>query len=150
MENGMDGLQRLATEHNCTRLMHQFSWFVDAMDYDAVVGLFVADCTFSRADVSFHGHVGLRQSLESRPRDRTTRHIISNVLIDVRDTDYADGKSYCLVFGHRGPLSDEGEALLGAPDSLILYSGAFVRRPEGWRIAKWHIGLSFRKPAKAA
>ena len=59
----MDAMQRLAIEHDCTRLMHQFSWFVDAMDYDAVVGLFVADCTFSRADVFFHGHAGLRKSL---------------------------------------------------------------------------------------
>lgn len=145
----MDRMQRLAIEHDCARLMHQFSWFVDAMDYDAVVGLFAADCTFSRADVFFHGHAGLRKSLESRPRDRATRHIISNVLIDVHDTEHAEGKSYCLVFGHRGPLSNEGEATLGAPDSLILYSGAFVRTPQGWCIANWHIGLSFRKPAKA-
>jgi hypothetical protein len=119
------------------------------MDYDAVVALFVPDCTFGRADVFFHGHDGLRASLNSRPRDRMTRHVSANVVIDVADSDHAAGKAYCVVFGHRGPLSEDGEAILGAPDSLILYSAEFLRTPAGWRIAKWHIGLSFRKPAAA-
>lgn len=145
----MDVTQRLAIESDCTRLMYQFSWAVDAMDYDAVVAMFVPDCTFSRADVFFHGHDGLRKSLASRPRDRVTRHVNANVVIDVADADHASGKAYSVVFGHRGALSDTGEALLGAPDSLILYSADFVRTPQGWRIVKWHIGLSFRKPAAA-
>ena len=72
------------------------------MDYDGVVALFAPDCSFGRADVWFHGHDGLRQSLNSRPRDRMTRHIASNVVIDVADADHAAGKAYCLVFGHRG------------------------------------------------
>jgi len=146
----MDRIERLTIEAECTRLMHQFSWAVDAMEYDAVVKLFVPDCTFGRADVFFKGHAGLRQSLESRPRDRTTRHISTNLLIDVADAAHASGKAYCLVFGHRGPLSESGEAILGTPDSLIIHSAEFVKTAPGWRFAKFHIGLSFRKPAKAA
>jgi len=143
----MDALARLTVEAECTRLMNRFNWAVDAMDYDQVVSLFIPDCIFSRADKFFHGHAGLRQSLNNRPSDRTTRHVISNIVIDVADADHARGKAYCLVFGHRGPLSPEGEATLSAPDSLIVPEAKFVRTGEGWRIAHWNIGLSFRKPA---
>ena len=143
----MDALARLTIEAECTRLMNRFSWAVDAMDYDQVVSLFTSDCVFGRADKFFQGHAGLRQSLESRPKDRVTRHFASNIIIDVADADNAAGKAYCLVFGHRGALPAGAEAPLGVPDSLILYDVKFVRTPEGWRIARWHIGLSFRKPA---
>jgi ketosteroid isomerase-like protein len=147
----MDDVTRLTIQSECARLMNQFSWAVDAMDYDAVVALFTPDCTFGRADVFYQGHAGLRQSLNGRPRDRATRHVSSNMIIDVVDADTARGKAYCLVFGHRGALSADGEAELNAPDSLILYTAEFRRTAEGWRIARWHIGLSFRKrPAAAA
>jgi hypothetical protein len=143
----MDALARLTIEAECVRLMNRFTWAVDAMDYDQVVSLFVPDCVFSRADKSYPGHAGLRTSLEGRPHDRTTRHVLTNIVIDVADADHASGKSYCTVFGHRGALAPGAEAPLGVPDSLILYEGAFVRTDTGWRIARWHIGLSFRKPA---
>ena len=143
----METTERLAIEAECTRLINTFSWRVDAFDYDGVVALFTPDCTFSRADKVFRGIDGLRVSLNARPRDRTTRHICSNIVIDVADHDRAAGKAYALVFGHRGALKEGDEAPLGVPVSLILYEATFVRNAQGWRIAKWHIGLSFRKPA---
>jgi hypothetical protein len=146
----VDQNQKLAIESECTRLINQFSWSVDAFDYDAVVALFIPDCTFSRADVVYKGIDGLKASLNGRPRDRTTRHLCTNIVIDVEDADHASGKAYCVVFGHRGALQAGEEAPLGVPDSLILYQAQFVRTAGGWRIATWHIGLSFRKPAKAA
>jgi hypothetical protein len=142
----MDALKRLTIEAECTRLMNRFSWAVDAMDYDQVVSLFVPDCVFSRADKAYQGHAGLRTSLAGRPTDRATRHVASNIIVDIADADHAAGKAYCLVFGHKGAMPPGAEAPLGVPDSLILYDVKFVRTPAGWRIAHWHIGLSFRKP----
>jgi hypothetical protein len=146
----MEQLQKLAIESECTRLINRFSWSVDAFDYDAVVALFAPDCTFSRADAVYTGIDGLKASLNGRPRDRVTRHVCANIVIDVEDADHASGKAYCVVYGHRGSLRAGEEAPLGVPDSLILYQASFVRTAGGWRIAKWHIGLSFRKPTLAA
>ena len=36
----MDDLERLTIESACVRLMNEFSWRVDASDYDGVVDLF--------------------------------------------------------------------------------------------------------------
>lgn len=144
----MEVVERLAIEADCTRLINQFSLYTDRFDYERAVELFVPDCTFSRADEVFEGHDGLRFVLNRRDRNRVTRHIVSNILIDVIDGNAAAGQAYALVFGHRGTLAEGEEAPLGTPDSLVLFSGRFTRADAGWRIAKWHIGLSFRKPVE--
>jgi hypothetical protein len=142
----MDDLKRLIIESDCTRLMHRFNWAVDNMDYDEVESLFDEDCIFSRADKYYYGYSGLRESLNNRPIDRITRHLSSNIIIDVVDGDNATGKACCVVFGYRGLIESGSEAPLSAPDSLILHETKFIKKKDVWRIAHLHIGLSFRKP----
>lgn len=141
----METLTRLEIEAACTRLMTTFSLCTDTFDYDRALGLFVPDCTFQRADEVFEGHDGLRFVLNRRNPERITRHVLSNILIDVEDEHTATGQAYALVFGHVGALSDSGEAPLVSPDSLVIFNGGFTRTSEGWRIKSWNIGLSFRK-----
>lgn len=143
----MDAIERLLIEADCTRLMTEFANCSDTFDYDRAVELFVPDCRFSRADEVFEGQDGLRFALSRRPLDRMTRHIVSNVLIDIASADTASGTAYSLVFGYRGKLEKGAEAPLGGPDSLIHYNAEFTRTGAGWRIATWHIGLAFRKVA---
>jgi ketosteroid isomerase-like protein len=142
---GMEDFQRLLIESKCVRLMTEFSWRVDAKDYDGVLKLFTQDCIFGRTDLQYNGHIGLRKALDARSADRVTRHALSNIVIDVLDPDNARGKAYCVAFGHRGALSASGEAPLNGPDSIIVYTTEFARQPHGWLISNWHIGLSFRK-----
>lgn len=143
----MDAIERLTIEADCTRLMTEFAKCSDTFAYERALELFVPDCRFSRADETFDGHEGLRFALSRRPLDRMTRHIVSNVLIDIDGPDAATGEAYSLVFGHKGALAEAEEAPLGAPDSLIHYHAGFMRTQAGWRIRTWHIGLAFRKRA---
>ena len=142
----MDSIARSAIENRCARVMNQFFWSIDQNDYESAIALFVPDCTFSRADAVYQGHDGLRTVLANRDQNRLTRHVNTNIVIDVADADHASGKSYGLVFGHRGPLSPTGEASLSSPDSLVLSSADFVVEGGIWRVLKWHVALCFRKP----
>ncbi|AJE44883.1 nuclear transport factor 2 family protein [Celeribacter indicus] len=144
----METIERLAIEADCTRLMTTFSLCSDTFEYDRAMALFVPDCTFTRGTETFEGHEGLRSVLDRRDRNRITRHLVSNILIDVVDETTATGQAYALVFGHRGKLAEGEEAPLGTPDSLVLFHGGFVRTDAGWRIKSWKIGLSFRRPAE--
>jgi hypothetical protein len=54
----METNERLAIEADCTRLYNEFSWCIDALDYDGAVALFVPDCTFTRIDEVFEGVEG--------------------------------------------------------------------------------------------
>lgn len=142
----METIERLAIEADCSRLMNEFSWCTDAFDYDRAVELFTPDCTFSRADDVFEGIEGLRTVFGRRAPDRRTCHIVSNIVIDIADADNATGKAHALVFGYRGAKPGQ-ELPLGTPDSIVRFEGTFRRTNDGWRIAAWHIGLNFRKPA---
>ncbi|WP_226553942.1 nuclear transport factor 2 family protein [Celeribacter naphthalenivorans] len=143
----METIDRLAIESDCTKLMKTFSLCTDTFDYDRALGLFVPDCTFQRADETFEGIEGLKFVLNRRNPERLTRHVLSNILIDIKDENTATGQAYALVFGHAGPLSATGEAPLVSPDSLVIFNGSFTRMEDGWRIKRWQIGLSFRKVA---
>lgn len=139
-------MERIVIEADCTRLINEFARCTDTFDYDRAVALFVPDCRFSRADETFQGIDGLRAVLDRRDRNRRTCHIVSNILVDVMSPDNAQGSALALVFGHRGAIEGE-EAPLGPPDSIVRFEAGFERTDAGWRIAKWHIGLNFRRPA---
>lgn len=141
----MDTLERLAIEADCTDLINRFAWCSDTFAYDEAVSLFVSDCTFGRADEIAHGHDGLRKFLARRATDRRTCHIVSGIVIDVIDSDRAEGKAHSLVFGHKGALAEGEEAPLVSPDSIVRYEASFVRTDAGWRFSRFHIGLNFRK-----
>lgn len=143
----METSERIAIAADCTRLINEFSWYTDTLDYDKAVALFVPDCIFSRANEVFEGVDGLRAVLNRRASDRRTCHIVSNIVVDVVDSGHATAKAHALVFGHRGMIKEGEEAPLGIPDSIVRFEAAFRRTDAGWRIAKWHIGLNFRKPA---
>lgn len=144
----MDGIERILVEADCSRLIKEFSRCTDTFDYDRAMALFVPDCTFSRADDVYNGIDGLRAALNRRASDRRTCHIVSSIIVDVVDGDNAHGGADALVFGYRGNLEEGEEVPLGTPDSIVRFEAGFRRTDAGWRIAKWHIGLNFRKPAE--
>jgi hypothetical protein len=143
----METNERIAIEAHCTRLLNEFSWCIDAFDYDGAIALFVPDCTFKRIDVVFEGVDGLRTVLDNRDRDRATVHICTNILVDVVDRDHADGKAYMTIFGHRGAVDEGGYAPLDVPDSVVRFDAGFVRTDAGWRIARLQLGVLFQKAA---
>lgn len=140
----METIKRLGIEADCTRLMNEFSWCTDNFEYEKAISLFVPDCTLQRADEVFKGIDGLRSIMERRPRDRRTCHVVSGILIDIIDSDNARGKANALVFGYRGAVPGE-EVPLDTADSIVRFEGEFRRTDGGWKIAKWTIGMNFRK-----
>ncbi len=141
----MDIVSRLGAEAECRRLMTLFNWHVDARDYKSVLSLFVDNCTFVRIDTAHQGKESVMRLLEARPRQRRTRHLLSNVVVDVRDDSSATGRAYCVVYGHHGELTEAEEAPLVPPDSLIHIHTEFLKAAEKWLISKWRIELAFRK-----
>lgn len=142
----METIERLAIEADCTRLMNEFSWCTDTFEYDKALSLFVPDCTLQRADEVFEGIDGLRSIMERRAPDRRTCHVVSGIVIDIIDDNHASGKANALVFGYRGAKPGE-EVPLDTADSIVRFEGEFRRTDDGWKIAKWTIGMNFRKAA---
>jgi hypothetical protein len=123
----------------CARLLNLFTTLNDAGHYEELVKLFAEDGQFARPmapDAFTTGRENIRESFESRRSERISRHLLSNIVIDVVDENTAKGRAYAhLILG-----VPENKAELGvkANSSQLVgdYLVDFVNTVEGWKIAR--------------
>ncbi|MEI9852189.1 MAG: nuclear transport factor 2 family protein [Sphingomonas sp.] len=127
----MDDLARLSIERACTRLVLEFARFNDDWDHESLASLFAEDCEFARPLDPAHPYYGKAavHAIFRDRRPRLTRHVMTNILIDVVGEDEAHGNSYVTMISSPGtdaPQAGEG-IFFGSFDDV------FVRTAEGWR-----------------
>lgn len=134
----MDDLQTLLIERACQRLVLQFAQYNDDLDHEALAALFVPDCEFARPldpDLPYYGRDKVHALFRDR-QARLTRHVMTNILIDVISPDEARGCSYVTMLSSGTPEEKwprEGEGIfVGAFDDV------FVRSDEGWKFKSRH------------
>ncbi len=127
----MDELQRLSIEAACSRLVLEFARFNDGWDHESLAALFTEDCVFARPldpDHPYHGRAAVHAIFRDR-KPRLTRHVMTNILIDVVSPDEARGNSYVTMVSSAstdGPQPGEGIFFGGFDD-------VFVRTADGWK-----------------
>ncbi|WP_165899957.1 nuclear transport factor 2 family protein [Borborobacter arsenicus] len=127
---------RMQIELQCTRLVTAFAVNLDLRRYDEVIALFTQDTVYRPRQTTFNGHEGVRAYLESRPRHRVSRHVISNCLVDVLSPDEARGFCVLTYFVDEGPVAEGEPAPLAGARLIGDYHDRFVRTPDGWRIVE--------------
>ncbi|MEG3089083.1 nuclear transport factor 2 family protein [Sphingomonas sp. PB4P5] len=123
-----------AAEWDCTRLVHLYANLVDQARWAEVAALYVADGRMTRPtapDLPVVGRDAILAAFEARP-PRVTRHICSNVVIELVSDRSARGNSAMLLFS----AADKPPLVGGFEDS-------FVRVDEGWRFAERRGTLTF-------
>jgi len=129
----MDATERLLIEEECRKLVLRFAKVNDDWDHTALAALFVEDSEFARPldpDHPYFGRDRIQAIFRDRPR-RLTRHVMTNILVDVLSADEAVGTSYVTMLSapdpdRKWPLAAEG-IFVGTFDDR------FVRTPDGWR-----------------
>jgi hypothetical protein len=129
-------LGKLLIERECGRLVNRFALLNDFGDHDGVADLFTADGSFERPIAPGQPIVG-REAIRSMLRARAprlSRHIISNIVIDVLSDTKAQGLSYVTFVSTTNvtgalPVDAEPHIFVGE------YADEFVKSPEGWRFA---------------
>lgn len=135
--------ERLRSEQACARLCHDFAAAVDARQYDAFVALFAADGVFDRAGQASHGHAEIRRFLDARPADRVTRHVCTNIRIDLTGLDSGTGSCYALVFQAQSP--DAAVQPLPTPVPMVVeYHDDYQCGPQGWRFRHRRVKIIFQ------
>ena len=126
--------ERRAIEADCARLIALYANLNDAARWDELAALYTEQGVMTRPtapDAPIVGRDAILAAFRSRP-PRTTRHVCSNVVIDVDSADEVRGTSAMLLF-------------TGAPAPLVgSFHDRFVRTPEGWRFAARHGTLLFQ------
>jgi len=126
--------QRRAAEADCARLIALYANLNDAARWDEVAALYAEDGVMVRPtapDAPVSGRAAILAAFQARP-PRVTRHVCSNVVIEVESADSARGESAMLLF-------------TGGPAPLVgSFHDRFVRTAEGWRFAERRGSLLFQ------
>ena len=136
-------------ERDCQRLSIAYARAIDFRDYDAFVELFAEDAVLD-AGALLEGKAAIRESLQKRPDELRSRHVLTNIFIDPVDANTARGISYLSLYRHVGAESlAAGPAPFDGPAAVGHYEDRYTRTAEGWRFARRKLHLAFRRPRRA-
>lgn len=130
-------------EAACARLCVDFANHIDARRYDAWLDLFTEDGVLDRMGTRISGRTELAGFLKARPTTVETRHLCTNIRVEMATADEASGFCYALFF--QGTPGEPGQpaTLAGAP-SVVEYHDRYRRTPQGWRIQERCIRMALK------
>jgi ketosteroid isomerase-like protein len=140
-------LKRLVIERACEQLSIEYARAVDFRDYDTFVELFVDDALLDLG-MKLQGKAAIRTSMQKRSDEVRTRHVLTNIFIEVQDAAHARGISYVTLYRHVGAESARNAPILSTlPTAVGHYEDSFVKTPGGWRFRTRTLHVAFRNPS---
>lgn len=141
----MDDTRRGEIERACKRLSHAYSKHLDFREYEAFVELFAEDGILNTG-VELNGKEAIREGMKHRSDRLRSRHVVTNLIVDVIDEDHAEGVTYLTLYRMvteeaRNPsnvLPLEGPAAVGH------YTDKYIRTSEGWRFDSRILEFAFQ------
>lgn len=135
-------------ERACTALSASYARAIDFRDYDAFVELFTEDAVLDTGK-PLDGLDAIRASLADRDDRLRTRHVMTNVFVDVLNADEARGIAYLTLYRHHGDDSlRPGPVPLSGPAVVGHYEDRFARTAQGWRFRSRRLHMAFSDPAQ--
>lgn len=137
----MDDLSRLLAEQACAALVTRYAHLVDEGHASQVADLFTIDGVWASPESTFDGQDAIRAAFRRREESgRRSRHVCTNLAVDVEDDRHASGLCYLTLFR----TDAEGTPARGtAPDLVGVYRDRFVRTDDGWRFSSRLTEVSF-------
>jgi len=140
--------ERRDIQRDCEELSIGYARAIDFRDYDDFIMLFAEEAVLDLGRPML-GREEIRASISQRPDGLRSRHVISNIFIDVIDADHARGISYLTLYRHlSGDPNPSREPVHEAlPAAVGHYQDQFVRTTDGWRFQSRTLHVAFRDPA---
>jgi len=140
---------RLAIEWQCEKLVRSFANLSDAKDADGLAALFTEDGAFARpTDPAnpIRGREAIRASFAGRPKERLTRHLCANTVIEVLGPDRARGHSTVLLFTAKADPASSAPPVADAVQLVGEYRDTFALVDGRWHFAErvGSVTLSFK------
>ena len=134
-----------AAARACEELSIAYARAIDFRDYDYFITLFTDDAVLDTGKPR-EGREAIRESLSRRPDELRSRHVISNVFIDVLNENEARGISYLSLYRHIGPESLKGEPIpFDGPSAIGHYEDRFEKTSDGWKFKRRKLHFAFRR-----
>jgi hypothetical protein len=129
--------ERIEIERACERIIYAYSRALDLGDMSAAAGFFAENGSFARPmapDNVIQGREAIRTALLTRPKDLLTKHLATNVMIDVVSRDEARGLSYLTMISTTPPGNASPPYVSAGPVYFGEINDRFVRADGEWRI----------------
>ena len=145
MVEDLDPLSRLLAERDCQRLIVEVVRRLDLGDPGSAAELFTADGLWEwpQGSRTIQGREQLRAYFGSRPVDRQSRRLCTNVLVDVESPTRAQATSYLVTYRVDGW---SGMVPVPAPTNVGHYEDHFARIDGVWLVARRKLELPFGGP----
>jgi uncharacterized protein (TIGR02246 family) len=140
-----DELERLLAERACERVMLEYARLVDSGHASGIADLFTDDGKWIGADGrGMHGKEEIRTAFLAREAlgRRQSRHVITNIMIDVEGADTASGVAYLINFRHDATVAAH-PAPADHPKFVGDYHLTFRLVGERWHIVTLSFDLAF-------
>ena len=140
----MDLEQRTLIEQACTRLCHEYARAIDFRDYDNFPLLFTDDAVLN-VGKPLEGRAAILASVMRRPDELRSRHVISNITIDVLNPDQARGTAYLTLYRYLGKAALQRDPIpFDGPAAIGHYEDRYQRSAGSWLFQRRTLFLAFR------
>lgn len=136
MSEILSGVERIEIERACERLVYAYSRVLDIGDLSAAADFFAENGSMSRPmapNQVIQGRETIRASLLTRPKTLLTKHLATNVVIDVESRDSARGISYLTMIATTPPQGAEPPFVSQGPIYFGQFVDRFVRENSEWK-----------------
>jgi hypothetical protein len=118
------------------RIIYRFFLFLDERCYEDLSTLMAPHGLWHRQGKALRGPGEVLEALKSRPAGATTRHLITNVVVDVIDNTHAQVTHYLAVFFHGAQEPPSLPVPIELPRHISIFREEFIRTSDGWRVAQ--------------
>ena len=136
-------MRHLVDEAACTRLCVDFANHIDARRYDAWLDLFTEDGVLDRMGTQVSGRAELKRFLEARSTTVETRHLCTNIRVELSTDTEATGFCYALFFQGMPDGQAQIATAAGLP-AVVEYHDRYRCTPQGWRIQERRIRIAIK------
>lgn len=136
MPESLSAAERIEIERACERLVHVYSRALDLGDMSAAADCFAENGSMARPmmpDAVVQGRESIRASLLTRPKTLLTKHLATNVMIDVESRDSASGLSYLTMISTTPPADGRPPYVSAGPLWFGEFRDRFVRENGEWK-----------------
>jgi len=132
----LSAAERIEIERACERIVYEYARALDRGDLSGAADFFAEQGSMSRPmmpDQVIEGREVIRTSLLTRPRSLLTKHLATNVLIDVESRDSASGISYLTMISATPPAEAKPPFVSQGPVYFGEFRDRFVRENGQWK-----------------
>jgi SnoaL-like domain len=153
MAETLSAAEQIEIERACERIVYAYSRALDLGDMSAAVDLFAENGSMARPmapEQVIQGREAIRAAMLTRPKTLLTKHLATNVIIDVDSRDSAHGISYLTMISTTPPNDGKPPFISTGPVYFGEFKDRYVRERGVWRFLERRGSIQMKFPGTTA